>query len=123
MTKHLPHFFIIFSVFVLLLISCSSPATSHPQVIQETSPTSSSNSFDSSVEIITLTSAPMGLRIGDSVPPALREQIASWDLPANASVHLDISPSMQLNSTQTNIQWIYALVAPFPTVKDGVTFD
>ena len=63
------------------------------------------------------------MHIGDSVPLALREQITSLDLPANASVHLDISSSVQSNSAKTKIQWIYALVAPFPTVKDGVTFD
>ena len=120
MIKHLPRFFTIFSVFVLLLASCSSQATVPPQVIQEITPTSSSNS---SVEIVTFTPAPVGVQIGDSVPPALREQIASWDLPANASVHLDVSPVIPSNSTETKIQWIYALVAPFPTVKDGVTFD
>jgi hypothetical protein len=120
MTKHLPRFFTIFSVFVLLLTSCSSQATSPPQVIQDIAPTSSSNS---SVEIVTFTPAPVGVQIGDSVPLALREQIAGWDLPANASVHLDVSPSIQSNSIETNIQWIYTLVAPFPTLKDGVTFD
>ena len=118
MTKHLPRFFTIFSV--LLLTSCSSQAVSPPQVIQQITPIISSNS---SVEIVTFTPAPIGVNIGDSVPLTLREQIASWDLPANASVHLDVSPSIQSDSTETNIQWIYALVAPFPSVKDGVTFD
>ena len=79
--------------------------------------------FNSAVGIVTFTPAPVGVKIGDSVPLALREQITSLDLPANASLHLDVSSSVQSDSPKTNIQWIYALVAPFPTVKDGVTFD
>ena len=53
------------------------------------------------------------------MPSVLREQVEGLD------VRLDISSAIQSNpnSTEINIQWIYALVAPFPTVKDGVTFD
>ena len=106
------------AIFISACASQLQPAaTPLPQVTQNT-PT-----INSSVEIVTFTPAPAGLHIGDSVPPALREQFTSWDLPANVRVHLDVSPSIQSNSTETKIQWIYALVAPFPTVKDGVTFD
>ena len=117
--QSLPLFLILVSAHVLILSACVSQpaATPLPQVTQNTP------SLNSSVEIVTFTSAPMGLFFGDSVPPALRGQLASWDLPANASMHLDISPSAQSNSTEKKIQWIYALVAPFPTVKDGLTFD
>src|SRR5215207_2673792 len=117
MNKHLPQFFTIFSIFILLFASCSPQATPTPQVVQEITATNSTNS---SVEIITSTPVPVGVKIGDSVPLALREQITSLDLPASASVHLDISSSVQSDSAKTRIQWIYALVAPFPTVKDGV---
>src|SRR5215207_2985257 len=113
MNKHLPQFFTIFSIFILLFASCSPQVTLPPQVIQEITVTNSTNS---SVEIITSTPAPVGVKIGDSVPLALREQITSLDLPASG--HLDISSSVQSDSTKTRIQWIYALVAPFPTVKD-----
>ena len=44
-------------------------------------------------------------------------------MPNDASVRLDLSSSVQSNSNETQIQWVYALVAPFPTVTDGVTFD
>jgi poly-gamma-glutamate synthesis protein (capsule biosynthesis protein) len=47
----------------------------------------------------------------------LREQVQGLD------IRLDISSSIQSNSNATRIQWLYVLVAPFPTVKDGVTFD
>src|SRR5688500_1566715 len=120
MNKHSPQFFVVFLIFVFLSTSCSTQATPAPQVIQEARPTSTPNS---SVEIITSTPSPAGVQIGDSVPLGLREQITSVDLPASSSVHLDISSSVQSDSAQTKIQWIFTLVAPFPTVKDGVTFD
>src|SRR5687768_5643865 len=120
MNKHSPQFFVVFLIFVFLSTSCSTQATPAPQVIQEARPTSTPNS---SVEIITSTPSPAGVQIGDSVPLGLREQITSLDRPASSSVHLDISSSIQSDSAQTKIQWIFTLVAPFPTVKDGVTFD
>ena len=120
MNKHSPQFFIVFSIFVFLFTSCSPQATPPPQVIQEITPTSVPNS---SVEIMKSTPSPAGVQIGNSVPLLLREQITSLDLPASSSVQLDISSSVQSDSAQTKIQWIYTLVAPFPTVKDGVTFD
>ena len=41
------------------------------------------------------------------------------------NVRLDIStvPAQEVQSNETQIQWVYALVAPFPTVTDGVTSD
>ena len=71
------------------------------------------------IHITTFTPALAGSYIGDAVPPSLREQVEGLD------IRLDISSSIQSNpdSNETNIQWIYALVAPFPSVKDGVTFD
>ena len=69
------------------------------------------------IHITTFTPAPTGTYIGDAVPPSLREQVQGLD------IRLDISSSIQSNSNATRIQWLYVLVAPFPTVKDGVTFD
>src|SRR5574337_21604 len=55
---------------------------------------------------------------------ALREQAESWGIPvadadssAAASVRLDLQPGGAARA-----EWIYALVAPFPTVTDGVAF-
>src|SRR5688572_10842991 len=120
MNKHSPQFFIVFSMLVFLLTSCSPQVTPYPQVIQEITLASVPNL---SVEVITSTLAPAAVQIGDLVPSTLREEITSLDLPSSARVHLDISSSVQSDSAKTKIQWTYALVAPFPTVKDGVTFD
>ena len=77
------------------------------------------SSINSVVEITISTPVPAGSYIGDGVPSALREQVEGLDL------RLDISSSLQSNliSNEVQIQWVYALVAPFPTVIDGVTFD
>jgi poly-gamma-glutamate synthesis protein (capsule biosynthesis protein) len=69
----------------------------------------------------TITPLPYPLWIDPSVPDALRETTLDWNLPAatdpaSASLQLGVaSPSLDDATT-----WIYALVAPFPTVLDGV---
>jgi poly-gamma-glutamate synthesis protein (capsule biosynthesis protein) len=57
--------------------------------------------------------------IGPSVPSALREQVE------NLNVRLGVSrfPGQEPQANEMQIQWVYALVAPFPTVTDGVTLD
>ena len=119
-TKQSPRLLLIFvTVFALLLSACGAQATPLPQITQE------APSINSSVDILTFTPAPAGLWIGDSVPASLRAQAESWDIPTKASLRLDISadPVQETQSNETRFQWIYALAAPFPTVKDGVTFD
>jgi hypothetical protein len=77
----------------------------------------------SSVQIITSTPAPpAGVRIGVSVPAALREQVSGLNIPG---FELDVSRLMEPKpgADEYHIQWMYALVAPFPTVRDNVTFD
>jgi len=64
--------------------------------------------------------APVEMRIADSVPRMLREQVEASVLPAGAKLTLDISNS---ESASNEIRWVYVLAAPFPTVRDGVTAD
>ncbi|RPI93725.1 MAG: hypothetical protein EHM40_08875, partial [Chloroflexi bacterium] len=55
-----------------------------------------------------------------------RPQIAQESLPINSSVQIATStpaPAGDSQPDEAHLQWIYALVAPFPTVTDGVTFD
>jgi poly-gamma-glutamate synthesis protein (capsule biosynthesis protein) len=62
------------------------------------------------------------LWIDPSVPEKLRETAHEWNLPPAGSVPL---ASLQLGlaapSDTKKSTWIYALVAPFPTITDGVT--
>ena len=70
----------------------------------------------------TITPLPYPLWIDPSVPEALRETTLDWNLPVapnvdSASLQLGIADPSDANTST----WIYALVAPFPTVLDGVT--
>lgn len=51
----------------------------------------------------------------------LRQQLEALQLPfverATASLLLDLEP------THSTVRWVYALAAPFPTLRDGVTFE
>ena len=108
---------ILLTLFSLLFSACGSQTkTPLPQITQESLP------INSSIEVFTFTPAPAGLWIGDSVPVYLRKQVEKWDIPTNASLRLDISSS-ELNQAKTQIRWVYVLVAPFPTVADGVTLE
>ncbi|MGZ9225375.1 MAG: CapA family protein [Anaerolineales bacterium] len=115
--RHIKQAFRNFSILIialaLLLSACGAQATPLPQITQE------SFSVNSSVQIVTSTPTPTDSFIGNAVPRTLREQFEGMD------VRLDIStsPTQELRSNETQFQWLYALVAPFPTVKDGVTFD
>ena len=66
-----------------------------------------------------MTSTPAREFIGDSVPATLRRQVEGMNVRLNISVSLP--PGSK--SDEMQIRWVYALVAPFPTVTDGVTFD
>lgn len=70
----------------------------------------------------TITPLPYPLWIDPSVPDVLREVTLEWNLPSSESASL---ASLQLGlatpSDSNKSTWFYALVAPFPTVLDGVT--
>jgi len=99
---------IILSIIVTMLASCS-PATQMPTqaAIQPTAiPTS------------TQTPRPAGLWISPAVPDDLRSAAGAWDIP---TVFESTSATENLDIADTGSLWIYALVAPFPTVTDEVT--
>src|SRR5215207_616212 len=102
-------------VLALLLSACGLQATTTlpPRIPQEPIP------INSSVQIATSTPASFDVFIGDSVPAALRAQVQGLD------VRLGVSrfPAQEPQSNELQIQWVYVLAAPFPTVADGVTFD
>lgn len=64
------------------------------------------------------------LWLSPAVPPALRLQVAAWGAPLVEDVHqatflLTVVPP----ETPSASHWIYALVAPFPTVTDDVSLN
>ena len=112
--KQFPQYLlIIVSLFVFLLASCGvqAAAAPYPQITKVSPP------IKASIQIVT--STPAGKFISDSVPSALRKQVEGL----NVRLDISTSPTSQSPSNATQIQWVYALVAPFPTVTDGVTID
>src|SRR5512143_2530742 len=103
-----------------LLVSCAPRPTAPAPVYPPT-------------EIPTTTPAPAtatplpGVRalwISPAVPDPLRVKAEPWGIPLTqdarrASAALDVRAEAEDGGSN----WIYALVAPFPTVLDGVTFD
>src|ERR1041385_1026144 len=104
---------LLLTLLILLLASCGtqSIATALPQSNQESIP------VKASLQIVT--STPVAKIVGNAVPPALRKQLEGL----NERLEISISPSQRLLPNEKQIQWVYALVAPFPTVADGVTSD
>ncbi len=99
--------FLVYFLCIAILAACA-PATELPLEIVVPSPSA------------TNTPMPDALWVHPAVPPALFDLTKEWgipltDIPALATHKLDISTSGSL--------WIYALVAPFPTVTDGVAYS
>ncbi len=86
-----------------------------------------------SVVLATATSGPASISIAPSIPDALRQAgLASGASLAKeeklASARLEIAQSIDVVEghpvfTEGQAIWFYALVAPFPTVVDGVRYD
>lgn len=72
----------------------------------------------------TITPLPYPLWIDPVVPDGLRETALAWNLPASGSsalASLKLEPARASGSSDAVVStWIYALVAPFPTIMDGV---
>jgi len=107
-----------FAIMIALILSAcgiQTTVTLAPQVVVK-SPT-----LVPTVENAIPTPAFMGVLFSDAVPPTLQNQVRDSDIPFSASLTLDVAKSG--DESGTHFQWVYALVAPFPTVKDGMTSD
>jgi hypothetical protein len=109
---------------VVLLAGCS-PAAAAPAVKPAVEPTPVPTATQTLIPtpVATATTAPQYLWISRAVPAELRKQAESWGLPvvlntSIATAMLDFSS----NQAETRSTWVYALVAAFPTVTDGLTF-
>jgi len=118
MSKYFGRYITLFSVLVLIISSCVSqpPPTPTPTVVDTAPPPTPSPT----AEAVFSTPAFTGINFSDSVPQGLRDLIAGYEIPFNASMNLDVAKP-GIDGIQ--FTWIYTLVAPFSTVKDGVTSD
>lgn len=101
----------LFLVFTFLLSACGAPAAEKPDA-----PT------DAPTTQPTPTQKPAAdaLWVSPAVPDDLRELAASWNIPVVEDVE---SATQTLDVADSGSLWIYALVAPFPTVTDDVTSE
>lgn len=99
-------------LFAILLAACA-PAAQTPAPTPSPMPTAA-------VPTPTQTPLPDALWVSPAAPDALRELAASWNIPIVADA---ASATQTLEMADTGSVWIYALVAPFPTVQDGVTSE
>ena len=97
---------------IALLTSCIPPAAEQEPTLITLKPT------------LTETAQPPHepLWISLAVPEALRQNAQEWGIPlapdpSNATLDLDFHPGIKGKGSL----WFYALVAPFPTVTDGIT--
>jgi hypothetical protein len=129
----------IFLLSLLVFSSCSSlwgnsyevdglviTETPTPFLPESYLPTQTEFSFTSIPDITPLVEQreKFGIWISDTVPILLRQSVVSSDMqftddPSVAILHLDIRTEGYSGQTT----WIYALVAPFPTIVDDITWD
>ncbi|MCZ2122111.1 MAG: CapA family protein [Anaerolineales bacterium] len=98
-------------VCIFAISACSAPATPAPtQIVEPPTPT---------ISAPTPTLQPAALWIAPTVPATLRQ--------AAEGLGISLAPDSQsatqiLDVADSGSTWVYALVAPFPTVTDDVTF-
>jgi len=128
-TEHKGKKLVTYLILLLTIFACGGPVQqiNPPSIFITftTAPPATPTDFSPPVQIPIVTLVPIGKQIGAAVPRALREQAEAWNIPADVVLTLDLSvnQSAVLLPNATNIQWVYALVAPFPTVRDDVTLD
>jgi hypothetical protein len=104
-------------VLMLAVSSCSPQVLSTPQIVSATPVPATPIP---TAEIRISTPAFTGVIFSEAVPQKLREYIGGAEIPSNISIQVDLSQS---GVDGIRFRWVYALVAPFPTVKDGVTTE
>jgi poly-gamma-glutamate synthesis protein (capsule biosynthesis protein) len=107
-------FIILFILLATFLASCAPAATEVPPTAT-LAPTATATS----------TPMPDALWISPAAPTPLLAAAQTWDIPhtsdpARATVQLDASQPAD-SGNPNRVVWIYALVAPFPTVTDDVS--
>lgn len=106
---------------VIILLSCST----NPPIPVISSPISSTPK-PPSTDVYRSNS--LSLYLGPEVPEALIEKSHGWGYPLveninRANIFLEMASPNNKFSILANATWIYALVAPFPTITDEISLD
>ncbi len=126
----MPKRFLILSLLSLFFVGCNSVSLNPPQATSPASvgtpPTTETAAPTASPEpTLTPTQPPVTVWLAPYLPEALRLSIA---LPAGYTTtdsrdNADITLVMNNDQSPASIQWVFSLVAPFPTITDGVSFQ
>ncbi len=95
--------------FLISILAACAPTTDFPASATAPVPT----------KTIVNTPMPEALWVSPAIPPNLLTVARSWNIPITADTTL---ATQKLDVAESGSLWIYALVAPFPTVTDDVTF-
>ena len=118
--------FLVSLLLVALIISCApnTPAPLEPNP----SPIPLAKPKPSATVSIPPTPIPLGLYRAPEIPDSLVADSDAWGIPlitdpSQASLHLELVSAGEESTIASKTTWIYALVAPFPTVTDRVTLN
>jgi len=108
-----------------ILVSCApstpeSKPVAQPPIVQQSTTTPT--------QVPVPTPRPLSLSHAPEAPDALVSETEYWGIPLasdsdTASLRLELAAAGDKSTIASTTTWIYALVAPFPTVTDGVTID
>ncbi len=109
-------------IFLLLFLLACAPATvpPTPTPLSPLPSASPAPSPENAVTPFATQTQRKGIWITPAAPAALRQRLEAQFPPApreTAALFLDLEPA------RPTLSWVYALVGPFPTVRDGVTFE
>ncbi|MCP4140765.1 MAG: hypothetical protein GY755_10825 [Chloroflexi bacterium] len=109
---------ILFLILLILLAACAPVQNATPTMAATSSPLPTATSTATA----TATPRTKAIWVSESVPDKLREIAKESDIPLTqnnkaATIHLALSDSANASI------WTYALVAPFPTVRDGISSE
>jgi hypothetical protein len=110
-----------------ILVACASPVPT-PASVPEPSPTPLSPVVQQISSTLTPTPAPLSLYLSPELPGMLAAQAQNWGIPVlsdpqKATLRLELATANDEPGVVSNSTWIYALVAPFPTIRDGMKLD
>ena len=94
---------------ISILASCAPAETITPTLVPSLTPPAPT---------VTSTPMPDALWVSPAVPANLLELAQTWNIPRTDDLSL---ATQKLDIADSGALWIYALVAPFPTVTDNVT--
>src|SRR3990172_4182559 len=116
---------LVFLSLAAMLVACASPT---PELGSKPEPLAPALITQPAPPTVTPTSGPLSVYLAPETPEALVAETGNWGIPVasdpeKATLRLELASAGDESTIVSESTWLYALVAPFPTVTDGVTLD